>query len=271
MSTKPTYWVLKKADEKGKSLDKKPAPIKSTPADHIRAALHHATWWAGHQGEYDRFSTDQEVTPDEAEFTANDSGHIGKARRHLNLARAHLKEAGVMRGRQIIWDHPELSEINQPYSHKANLLSDVETANPDQAYSHVGGHSGTHISHYGPEGVHGARDTNHFHIASYAEESDSGEHPLDAKLQEKSMKKNYGELIGQGLKKFKDEVVSTLKKSYEKDTKVTKEDLVALKAKVETVLKKSYAWKPEKAVEVKPEKPTSDLKPGMSYAQAKQK
>ena len=163
---------------------------------HLEAALHHASWWAGHQGMHDHMgssgSYDMGAAADDSgdpeNFSEEDylkgmqeeTGHLPKADKHLKMMKQHLKAAGindkhflnVQRSGGI--PHPQIDDMD-PDSYK--LLDHANSARPGEEHSYI---AGTHISHFGPGGADSPIKDGH--IASYAHESFGDKHPMDAHL-----------------------------------------------------------------------------------------
>ena len=170
-------------------------PAVKTPEQkkeaHLNAAMHHATWWAGHQGQHDTMGdpsmydmgaqqSEHEQYGHGGEFDEDaflayqqaEGSHIPAADKHLKLFRQHLKAAG---------GYKKVSEEGFGDRSTGKLLDAVNSAKIGEEHTHI---DGSHISHYGPEGVHGLPGTAARHIASYAHESEKSHHPMDKELPE---------------------------------------------------------------------------------------
>jgi hypothetical protein len=77
-------------------------------------------------------------------------GHLPKADEHLRLAHQHLKAAGIKSKFMTRQDGEAVERFNIS-DDAATLIDAAAGAKPGEEHSHI---DGTHISHYGPEGVH---------------------------------------------------------------------------------------------------------------------
>lgn len=173
----------------GKPMLKPKKPLFTTPEEkkeaHFKAAMHHATWFAGHQGTHDSYLEELQndsdipegVEPeDHARSLTEDLGHIPKADHHLKMFQRHLKASGGYEKRK---------EEGFSDTYSAKLFEAAASAKPGEELSHIWG---THISHFGPTGVHSMKDTDEDHIETYAYEGSKGNHPMDAHLPEPKKK-----------------------------------------------------------------------------------
>lgn len=137
----------------------------SSPSDHFKAALHHATWWAGHH---------------DLDLKYGNPRNKEEAKKHQLLMLKHLAEAGREEGRDIknkvSGDLIREGKINPSHHFAWGYTNDfgadlLNAAMQDKKnHTHIGGHE---TSKYGPSGVFHQRKT------PVEDLRDSGEHEFD--------------------------------------------------------------------------------------------
>lgn len=182
-STKPVieklaqkYGIAGKPGEKLASLPSPDLPSPDLPergiedSDHMKAALHHATWWAGHQGEFH-----QSDSPD----------HHEQSKRHLALMMRHLDRIKNEEGRDIRGNDSgpliKDGQINPAHHLVWGNTSEFGQNLLDAALSYLSGDSssaqshiqGREISKFGPGGIFSQRKTPSENL------KEDGHHPLD--------------------------------------------------------------------------------------------
>jgi hypothetical protein len=255
----------------------KPGKPVDQKEEHFKAAMHHASFWAGHQGMHDSMGDpmqhDMGAAQDDSglgdDFDQDDylrsnqeeTGHLPKADHHLKMFNQHLKAAGGYKARS-----------EEGFSDRApgKLFEAVASAKPGREISHI---DGTHISHFGPGSAHDQSD-GQGHIESYAHESSGDTHPMDAHLPKGKSKMSKSLHPGQSLNDlYKAAPKQLTVKERHEAKKLAKDDMAAPKApmaKVPSIPKVAAAPAAPKMIKSEHEKgvhrPMMTAKPGESVA-----